>query len=67
MIKKHLLLNLVADLVEMLVEYGANEDSIIETLIGYNITKEECKEWYGLEHSGFKTFNEAPYGGGKDE
>ena len=60
--KKNNLLNLIADLVERLVEYGCDTDSIIETLKYYGFTDEQIKEWYGLEHSGFKTYNEAPYG-----
>ena len=49
MVKEHKLLSLVADLVEMLLEYGAEKSSIIHTLKYYGITKEQAKEWYGLE------------------
>jgi hypothetical protein len=59
---KDKLFSAIADLVEMLSEYGCENDSIIETLKYYGFTKEQIAEWYGLEHSGFETYNEAPYG-----
>jgi hypothetical protein len=49
MIKKDNLFRLVADLVEMLVEYGCENDILISTLIYYGITKEQIAEWYGLD------------------
>jgi hypothetical protein len=49
MIKKDMLLNLVADLVERLVEYGCDTDSIVETLKYYGFTDEQIKEWYLLD------------------
>jgi hypothetical protein len=48
MINKEKLLNLVADLVQMLSEYGCENDSIIETLKYYGFTKEQIAEWYGI-------------------
>ena len=49
MIKKDMLFNLIADLVNMLMEYGANENGSIEhTLKYYGFTDEQIKEWYGL-------------------
>jgi N-acetyl-gamma-glutamylphosphate reductase len=56
------LLGVIAELVEMLNEYGCNTDTIVETLKQYGFTKDQIEEWYGLEHSGFETYNEAPYG-----
>jgi hypothetical protein len=48
MIKKDNLFRLVADLVEMLIEYRCENDILISTLIYYGITKEQLKEWYGI-------------------
>ncbi len=48
MITKNKLFSLIADLINMLMEYGANENSIIHTLKYYDFTEEEIKEWYGL-------------------
>jgi len=48
MITKDKLIILVADLVEMLLEYGADENTIIFTLKYYGITEKQSKEWYGL-------------------
>ena len=62
MITKNKLFSLIADLVEMLIEYGCDSDSIVHTLKHYGFTKEQIVDWYNLEHNGFKTFNEAPYG-----
>jgi hypothetical protein len=60
--KKDKLLNLVADLVEMLIDNGANKDIIVHTLKYYGLTESEIADWYGLEISEFETYNEAPYG-----
>jgi hypothetical protein len=57
-----ILLDTIADLVERLVEYGCDTDIVVNTLKYYGFTKEQITEWYGLEHSGFETYNEAPYG-----
>jgi hypothetical protein len=57
-----ILLDTIADLIERLVEYGCDTDIVVNTLKYYGFTKEQITEWYGLEHSGFETFNEAPYG-----
>lgn len=47
--KKEDLLKLVADLVNLLMEYRANENGDIEnTLKRYGFTDEEIKEWYGI-------------------
>ena len=59
---KDKLLKLIADLVEKLVEYGCDTDSIVETLKYHGFTSEQITDYYGLEHSGFETYNEAPYG-----
>jgi hypothetical protein len=42
------LLNVIADLVEMLVEYGADIDSIIASLKYHGFTDDEIAEYYGL-------------------
>jgi hypothetical protein len=47
--KKDKLLNLVADLVEMLVDSGAKKDILIHTLKYYGLTDNEIADWYGLE------------------
>ena len=47
---KNILLSAVADLVQMLSEYGCENDSIIHTLMHYGFTKEQIKEWYGIEN-----------------
>jgi hypothetical protein len=57
-----ILLDTIADLIERLVEYGCDTDIVVNTLKYYGFTKEQITEWYGLEHSGFETYNEAPYG-----
>jgi hypothetical protein len=58
-----ILLDTIADLVERLVfEYGCDTDVVVNTLKYYGFTEEQITEWYGLEHSGFETYNEAPYG-----
>jgi hypothetical protein len=49
MANKDVLYGLVADLVQMLVDYGAEINSIIHTLKYYGLTDEEIKSWYGLE------------------
>jgi len=61
-ITKDKLFGAIAELVEMLIKYGCEEEYIIHILIYYGFTKEQITEWYGLEHSGFETYNEAPYG-----
>jgi hypothetical protein len=38
----------IADLVQMLSEYGCENDSIIHTLTHYGFTKEQIAEWYGI-------------------
>jgi hypothetical protein len=48
MIKKKFLFRLIADLVEMLIEYGCENDILISTLTYYGITKEQIAEWYGI-------------------
>jgi hypothetical protein len=47
--KKDKLLNLVADLVEMLIDNGDNKDIIVHTLKYYGLTDNEIVDWYGLE------------------
>jgi hypothetical protein len=49
MATKDVLYSLVADLVDMLREYGAEVNSIVHTLKYYGFTDEEIKSWYGLE------------------
>jgi hypothetical protein len=44
-----ILLDTIADLVNMLMEHGANENGSIEhTLKYYGFTDKQIKEWYGL-------------------
>jgi hypothetical protein len=59
---KNNLLSAIADLIQMLSEYGCENDSIIHTLLHYGFTKDQIADWYGLADSGFETYNEAPYG-----
>jgi glutamate racemase len=59
---KDKLFSAIADLVDMLREYNCDDDTIIFALTHYGFTKEQIKDWYGLETSGFETYNEAPYG-----
>jgi hypothetical protein len=59
---KNNLLSAIADLIQMLSEYGCENDSIINTLMLYGFTKDQIADWYGLEPSNFETYNEAPYG-----
>jgi hypothetical protein len=47
--KKDKLLKLVADLVEMLIDNGANKDIIVHTLKYYGFTDNEIADFYGLE------------------
>jgi hypothetical protein len=47
-ITKDKLFGAIADLVEMLVEYGCEEESIIHILTYYGFTKEQIAEWYGI-------------------
>ena len=61
-ITKDKLFGAIAELIDSLLEYGCEHDSLIHALTHYGFTKEQLKEWYGLEHSGFETYNEAPYG-----
>jgi hypothetical protein len=61
-ITKDKLFGAIADLVEALLEYGCEHDILINALTHYGFTKEQLKERYGLEDSGFETYNEAPYG-----
>lgn len=67
MIKNDKLLNLVADLVEKLVEFGCSEDELVETLKYYGFTEEQIEDWYGLQHSGFESYNDSPYGQEEEE
>jgi hypothetical protein len=60
--KKDKLLKLVADLVEMLIDNGANKDIIVSTLKYYGLTHNEIADFYGLEYTDFETYNEATYG-----
>ena len=48
MIKKDNLFRLIADLVESLLEYGCEEESIIHILTYYGFTNEQIAEWYGI-------------------
>jgi hypothetical protein len=45
---KNILLSAIADLVDMLREYGCDDDAIIFALTQYGFTKEQLKEWYGI-------------------
>ena len=47
--KKDKLLKLVADLVQMLIDSGANKDIIVHTLKYYGLTDNDIADWYGLE------------------
>jgi hypothetical protein len=47
-ITKDKLFGAIADLVEMLVEYGCEEESIIHILTYYGFTNEQIAEWYGI-------------------
>jgi hypothetical protein len=47
MIKKDMLFNLIADLVNMLMECGYR-DKVEYALKYYGFTEEQIKEWYGL-------------------
>jgi hypothetical protein len=47
-ITKDKLFGAIADLVEALLEYGCDHDSLIHTLTHYGFTKEQLKEWYGI-------------------
>lgn len=46
------LYNLIADLVQELINLGYNEKDLIYILGQYGITEEECKEWYGIPYVG---------------
>jgi hypothetical protein len=39
---------LIAELVGMLLDYGASQKSIVQTLVYYGITKKQAKEWYNI-------------------
>jgi hypothetical protein len=43
---------LVADLVQQLVDLGANQNDIIYTLTYYGMNDKQIKEWYGLPYEG---------------
>lgn len=45
---KDRLLVLVADLVQDLLNYGKDKESLIDTLLYYGLTEEEIEEWYGI-------------------
>jgi hypothetical protein len=47
-ITKDKLFSAIADLVDMLREYGCDDDSIIFSLTHYGFTKEQIAEWYGI-------------------
>jgi len=47
-ITKHALFSAIADLVDMLREYGCDDDTIIFALTQYGFTKEQIAEWYGI-------------------
>jgi 2-phospho-L-lactate transferase/gluconeogenesis factor (CofD/UPF0052 family) len=47
-ITKDKLLYAIAELVDMLREYGCEEESIIHILTYYGFTKEQIAEWYGI-------------------
>jgi hypothetical protein len=53
-----ILLDTIADLVERLVDWGDDTNSIIETLKYYGFTDEQIKEWYRLEITKEDTDNE---------
>jgi hypothetical protein len=43
------LFKVVADLIEMVKEFGQDDQSIIDVLCFYGFTKEQLNEWYGLQ------------------
>jgi 2-phospho-L-lactate transferase/gluconeogenesis factor (CofD/UPF0052 family) len=47
-ITKDKLFSAIADLVDMLREYGCDDDAIIFALTQYGFTKEQIAEWYGI-------------------
>ncbi len=47
-ITKDKLLYAIAELVDMLNEYGCDNDKIIYALTQWGFTKEQLKEWYGI-------------------
>jgi hypothetical protein len=47
-ITKDKLFSAIADLVDMLREYGCDDDAIIFSLTHYGFTKEQIAEWYGI-------------------
>jgi len=46
------LYNLIAELVQELINLGYNEKDLIYILGQHGITEEECKEWYGIPYDG---------------
>ena len=44
------LYNLVADLVQELINMGYDEKNLIYILRQYGITEEQAKEWYGIPY-----------------
>lgn len=46
------LYNLIAELVQELINMGYNEKDLIYILGQYGITEEQCKEWYGIPYDG---------------
>lgn len=44
------LYNLIADLVQELINLGYNEKDLIFMLGKYGITEEQAKEWYGIPY-----------------
>ena len=48
-ITKDKLFGAIADLVEALLEYGCDHDSLIHTLTHYGFTKEQLNDWYGIQ------------------
>lgn len=47
-----ILSDIIDELIEMLIQYGASKDTIISTLIYYGFTKQEIKNYYGLKNGG---------------
>jgi hypothetical protein len=42
------LLRVVADLVDMLREYGVEYETLTQTLLYHGFTKKQIEEWYGV-------------------
>ena len=47
-ITKDKLFSAIADLVETLLLYGCDHDTLIHTLTYYGFTKKQIAEWYGI-------------------